>query len=253
MIGRRVISMQKKIVEADFGAGKTLSITIRGAGMTTGMVYSDLRLIVDGEAKTLQELVLAGKINPTVLIYTCTSSTSYLMKSPLNLYTGGSTVSSNFADVVIIVGLKTGLTYSGVQLTASKAANKTYDGMDLYLWNGAVSTTLSGNLGAIDLRNQQSSAHTLSNVASSLEAEMGAIPKPTGTAKYYDGNSLVRINYPNDALDAGFAETAFLLYRQDGMCTFVGVYDYLYASIHPRIWILSGENQYSFISNLYFE
>lgn len=225
MIGRKVISMQRKIVVSDFGDGKTISISIRGAGLTTGMVYSALRLIVDDEAKTLQELVLMEKINPVVLIYTCTSSTSYLMRSPLSLYTGGSTTSSNFADVAILVGLKTGCVYSGIELTASKATNTTYDGLDLYLWDGTFYTTEPCSIYSLDIRNQQTAAYTLGNIVSNMEIEFGGIPKPESIAKYYDGNSLIRVNYPSDTADKGFCEV-FHLYHKDGQGLFLGVPDY---------------------------
>lgn len=253
MISRRVISMQRKIVNSNFGEGKTISISIRGGGLTTGIVYSALRLIVDDEAKTLQELVLMGKINPAVLIYTCTSSTSYLMRSPLSLYTGGSTTSSNFADVAILVGLKTGCVYSGIELTASKATNTTYDGLDLYLWDGTFYTTESSSIYSLDMRNQQAAAYTLDNIVSNMEIELGGIPKPGGIAKYYDGNSLTRVNYHGDTDDKGFCEV-FNLYYKDGQGLFLGTPNYYttHVSPAPRIWILSGENRYPFILPVHF-
>lgn len=253
MISRKIISTQRKIVDSNFGAGKTISISIRGGGLTTGIVYSALRLIVDDEAKTLQELVLMEKINPAVLIYTCSSSTSYLMKSPLSLYTGGSTASSNFSDVAILVGLKTGCVYSGIELTASKATNTTYDGLDLYLWDGVFYTTMSSNIYTLDALNQQTAAYTWDNIESNMEIELGVIPKPGAIAKYYDGNSLIRVNYHGDTDDKGFCEV-FHLYYKDGQGLFLGAPDYYttHASPAPRIWILSGKNRYPFISSVHF-
>lgn len=253
MIGRKLITKPGGPTIRDFGAGKTLIIWLSGMGGSSSMTYSGLKMVVDGAAKTLQELVLAGEIRPTVLMYTASQSTAYLMKSLLNLYTGGSTASSLFANMGILIGLKTGHVYSGIQLTASKEVNNSYDGIDLFLFDGEVFSTLSNTAEVIDALNQQTAAHTLNNVESTLEIEIGVLPKPDSSGTQYDGNSLVRVNYPDATLDDGRRCPANMWWYIDGKCEFVGVYDYLRDSQYPCIRIKSGANTYPFISHLYFE
>lgn len=264
MIGRRVITKPGELIIRDFGMGKTLAIAVRSN--TSSCAYA-LRLIVDGQPQTLQELVLTGVIMPTVLVYQCyaTSSFAFSFADLVKLYTGDTTNTVSYPDWAIILCLKAGHVYSGMELYSRASLTSADRGLEAYLFDGAFSTTLSGDAETIDQLNQTADVYTMSNIVSvASDLNFGVSPSPSAPVyKYVVGNSLVRACHDSEGAFSGVPHIGrgdiFGLYwlMEDNTGEFLMPTSlcHMYASDYAvwRMNVSSGTNHYLFSVPLYFE
>lgn len=136
-------SHSRAVINAGTNTYTTTSVTGTGKfSCNVEMIYSSLgygitlntfKLRLDGTLYSLKDAVSAKKIEPLVLIYSPSSSSSYTFSSPTNLYANSGSSTGNYANFIIQFIPKEGVVFNGISVYASAASTTQYnDGYGVY-------------------------------------------------------------------------------------------------------------------------
>lgn len=181
MIGRRIMGVKtvgEYTPSYDLSTGKTIVI---GCRSNTSACSYRLRILYNGVAYSLQELVLAGIIEPAVLMYECATSLTLVPFSLfLSLYEGEQTSTRAYPDWTVMFCVKPDILPSigGIELYSAVGLISGDRGLEAYLFDGAFECMRGTTISDIDVLNCTENAYKLGNIASETQFSFGYSPYP---------------------------------------------------------------------------